>query len=116
MEDPKKGDIIVEPKNTVSKEHQPQPQPQFLAQPDPSTTDPQYAALERLFTTKMNSMVNDAITKVLEPLKESIDNLSSKQTELQESITNLTDQKLYLKNIQLPYRNSSKITLPLPLE
>ena len=96
MEDPKK---TIEPKDNTPKEPQSQPQshPQSQLQLDPGTTDPQYAALERLFTTKMNSMVNDAITKALEPLKESIDNLSSKQTELQESIANLTGSETILK-------------------
>ena len=56
----------------------------------PKEVDPQYAVLEQLFTTKMNNLVNDAITKALEPLKESIDNLNTKQTELQESIATLT--------------------------
>ena len=97
MEDPKKGDTVIKPKNTIPKESQPLPQTQSQVQPDTSTTDPQYAALERLFTTKMNSMVNEAITKALEPLKESIDNLSSKQTELQESIANLTGSETTLE-------------------
>ena len=67
-----------------------QPQPQSQPSTDPKTPDSQYAALEKLFRTKMDSMVNTAITKALEPLMESIGNLSNKQTELQESIANLT--------------------------
>ena len=59
--------------------------------------DPQYAALEKLFRTKMDIMVNTAITKALEPLMESIGNLSNKQTELQESIANLTGSESTLE-------------------
>ena len=59
--------------------------------------DSQYAALEKLFRTKMDSMVNTVITKALEPLMESIGNLSNKQTELQESIANLTGSESTLE-------------------
>ena len=84
---------------------QPQPQVQPQLQPQPQsqpttgleTSDPQYAALEKLFRTKMDSMVNTAIAKALEPLMESIGNLSDKQTELQESIANLTGSETTLE-------------------
>ena len=68
----------------------PQPQPQSQPSTSPETPDLQYAALEKLFRTKMDTMVNTAITEALEPLMDSIGNLSDKQTELQESIANLT--------------------------
>ena len=99
MENPKQDETIIEPENIIPKDpySQSQPQPQSQQQPDPKNTDPQYAALEKLFTTKMDSMVNSAITKALEPLKASIDNLSSKQAELQESIANLTGSETVIE-------------------
>ena len=85
------------------KNAQPHPQPQSLPQPQsqpptsPEAPDLQYAALEKLFKTKMDSMVNTAISKALEPLMESIGNLSNKETELQESIANLTRSETTLE-------------------